>query len=97
MLRKLLFVAMSIAMFTVLLGNTDAQARHCRNRHNNDGCYKNSHHSRDNCGYKIYRRGKYGHGCRRHGACGHGSGCGYGNTCHQHSANYTTTNSCHYR
>jgi hypothetical protein len=51
MFRKLLSVAVLAAMFSLILGNTDAQARHCR-----------SHHHRHRCCQTVNSRCGYGYG-----------------------------------
>ncbi|MBC7817846.1 MAG: hypothetical protein IAG10_13220 [Planctomycetaceae bacterium] len=48
MTRKLLSLAVLAAAFTLIFGNTDAQARSCcRSHHSNHGCQQNTH-----CGHQ---------------------------------------------
>lgn len=43
MSRKLLSLAMLAAAFTLVLGTTDAQARHCRSHHSHRGCHQHNY------------------------------------------------------
>ena len=45
MSRKLLSLAMLAAAFTLVLGTSDAQARHCRSHRSHNSCHQNN-----NCG-----------------------------------------------
>ena len=48
MSRKLLSLAMLATAFTLVLGTTDAEARHCRSHRSHHGCRQISNYS--NCG-----------------------------------------------
>ena len=44
MSRKILSLAVLAAAFTLVLGTTDAQARHCRSHHSHRGCCQNNNY-----------------------------------------------------
>ncbi len=44
MSRKILSLAVLAAAFTLVLGTTDAQARHCRSHHSHRGCCQNDNY-----------------------------------------------------
>ena len=76
MFRKLLSVAVLTAMFSFALGNTDAEARHCRRAYRHSGYGASVNYGYGNSGYG-YGRGSYGYGGYGRGNYGHGYG-GYG-------------------
>jgi hypothetical protein len=49
MFRKLLSLAALAAAFTLILGTTDAQARHCRSQCRNYGCNQSCNYRQNNC------------------------------------------------
>jgi hypothetical protein len=51
MIRNRLFLGLLAAAFALILGTTDAQARHRHSRSRNDGCCRNV--SYRNCGYRV--------------------------------------------
>ncbi len=71
MFRKLLSVAVLTALFSFALGNTDAEARHCRNVYRSNGYGRSANYGYGNQGY--------GYGNRFYGNQGYGYGNGYGN------------------
>lgn len=51
MSRKILSLAVLAAAFTLVLGTTDAQARHCRSHHSHRGCCQNNNYG---CGNQQF-------------------------------------------
>ncbi len=80
MFRKLLSVAVLTAMFSFALGNTDAEARYCRNVYRSNGYGRSLNYGYGNSGYG-YGRGGYSHGGYSRGGYGRGgySHSNYGN------------------
>lgn len=81
MFRKLLSVAVLAAMFSFALGNTDAEARYCRNVYRSNGYGRSVNYGYGNSGYGYGRGGYYGGGSygRGYGNYGYGGyGRGYG-------------------
>ena len=81
MSRRIVFLAVLTAAFTLALGTADAQARHCRSYYRYDGCGQHS-----NCGYRNCRYQHDGYG-----------NCGYQRIVHyrcQPTRSSTTTRCC---
>lgn len=76
MFRKLLSIAVLTAMFSFALGNTDAEARHCRNVYRSNGYGRSVNYGYGNSGYGYGRGGFYGGGYGNYGYGGYGRGCG---------------------
>ncbi len=76
MFRKLLSIAVLTAMFSFALGNTDAEARHCRNVYRSNGYGRSVNYGYGNSGYGYGRGGFYGGGYSNYGYGGYGRGCG---------------------
>lgn len=60
MSRKLLILATSVAVFTLIFSATEAQARHCRS-HRSNSCYQNSNYG---CQQAVHN------GCQQTANCG---------------------------
>lgn len=91
MSRKVLSWAAIVAVFTLVLSATDAEARHCRSHYRNQGCCQNSNYGYGNYGYQ--RSAGYGYG--NYGAqqsAGYNGQQPMSNACQQ--TNYVTTNAC---
>ena len=78
MFRKLLSIAVLTAMFSFALGNTDAEARHCRNVYRSNGYGRSVNYGYGNSGYGYGRGGYYSHGGYGRGYGSYGNGRGYG-------------------
>lgn len=78
MFRKLLSIAVLTAMFSFALGNTDAEARHCRNVYRSNGYGRSVNYGYGNSGYGYGRGGYYSHGGYGRGYGSYGYGRGYG-------------------
>ena len=76
MFRKLLSIAVLTAMFCFALGNTDAEARHCRNVYRSNGYGRSVNYGYGNSGYGYGRGGYYGGGSYGRGYGGYGRGYG---------------------
>ena len=79
MFRNVLTGVVLTAMFSLMLGNTDAEARHCRRQYQSNGWGQNSnygynpggyHQSHSNYGYGNYGTG-YGYSNGGYGGYGH--------------------------
>ena len=81
MFRKLLSVAVLTAMFSFALGNTDAEARYCRNVYRSNGYSRSLNYGYGNSGYG-YGRGGYSLGGYSRGGSGRG-GYSYGGYGHR--------------
>ncbi len=88
MFRNVLTGVVLTAMFSLMLGNTDAEARHCRRQYQSNGWGQNSNYGYHQGGYyqnrNSYGYGNYGTGYGySHGGYGHRGyssiGIGYGN------------------
>ncbi len=76
MFRKLLSIAVLTAMFSFALGNTDAEARHCRNVYRSNGYGRSVNYGYGHSGYGYGRGGYYGGGSYGRGYGGYGRGYG---------------------
>jgi hypothetical protein len=76
MFRKLLSIAVLTAMFSFALGQTDAEARHCRNVYRSNGYGRSVNYGYGNSGYGYGRGGYYGGGSYGRGYGGYGRGYG---------------------
>ncbi len=77
MFRKLLSVAVLTAMFSFALGNTAAEARHCRNVYRSNGYGRSVYSGYGNQGYG-YGNQHYGYGNQHYGYGNQGYGYGRG-------------------
>lgn len=54
MSRKILFLAVLAAAFTLVLGTADAQARSCHRHHRHNRCCQNSNYGYNHYGFSNY-------------------------------------------
>jgi hypothetical protein len=78
MLRKVLSLTALVASVTLILGTSNAQARHCGSRHNRHGCCQSNYNAFGNCGYSGHHQGNWGSG-----------NCGYSHGGYQQIADYS--------
>ena len=82
MSRKLLSLGVLAAAFTLVLGTTDAQARHCRNHHRNR-CCQTSNYGNGNCNQQAANIGCQQASYATTNACANqqATGCGVQSAC----------------